>query len=814
MEQKNKYAQVIVDVPDLDTRTFGYLIPDEILERIKPGIPVIVPFGNRGVVNAFVAGFSNYLPEGINARYIYEILDDEPILNIEYLQLLEWVANYYCCDLQTVIEAAIPGSLFAKTKRVVQFLSDKNIQNHTKNEQKILNFLAQNQGPIRVNSLQKKVKIPYKPLYISVRKLQKNGNISVKNIIEEKKSKPRLEKFIKTGNDSNDLTPRRKAIVEALKATGGEAKLSEFIKTNNTTPATVKSLAGKGVVEVFEREVFRNPANIFKNTEQHDFLELTARQKQALKAITGHMENKNPEPLLLYGVTGSGKTEVYLHAVREAMNRGKSVIMLAPEIILASQLAMRFSARFGAKNVAIWHSSISEGERHDVWKRLRTGEIKIIIGARSAIFAPIKDLGLIIIDEEHESGYKQTSPAPRYNAKTIAHERAKREGAAVVFGSATPDTVTFFRAKNTKSVLSLPERIGKKGLAPVNIVDMREETREGNKSIFSRALKNALLKVFNDKKQAILLMNRRGFSTYGQCPACGFTPKCKKCDIPLILHKTTDKLRCHYCSYEINAHEICPSCKSGGLRYFGMGTQKVEELFKKEFPQMSVSRIDSDVMNRKNAHIEILEEFTKGNIDVLIGTQMIAKGLDVANVTLAGVISADSLFNIPDFRGNERGFQLLTQVSGRSGRGNFRGEVLFQTLTPGFAPINFAGDQDFLKFYEYELQSRNEYSYPPFSDIIRFIISSGQEIKAIKFLTDFAYRLKLVAQERGLTERLEVLGPSRCLIHKIKGQYRFQLLIKNTLGQGGHFLVSGFVKGLKIPADIKFLVDVDPSDML
>lgn len=811
---RHKYAQVIVDVPELDTRTFSYLIPDELYDRMKPGIPVLVPFGNRGVVNAFVVGFSSYLPDGIRAKNVYEILDDEPILSIEYLQLLEWVANYYFCDLQTVIEAAIPGNIFSKVRRIAFFISDENAQKLSMDEQKLVE-LVRPKGSITVSTLKKKAKMTYSTFYSALRKLVKLGIIETRVVVEEKKSKAKLEKYVKIIPETGQaLTGRRQQIIDALSAMGGEVKLSEFLKTANTTAATVKKLAEAGFVEIFEQEIFRNPADIFKKTNQSKFFELTKYQKQAFERITEAIDKKNPEPFLLYGITGSGKTEVYMHAVKHALSQGKSVIMLAPEIVLASQLAMRFSHRFGSENVAIWHSSISDGEKHDVWKRIKNGEIKIIVGARSAIFAPVKDLGLIIIDEEHESSYKQTSPAPRYNAKTIAAERARREGAAVVLGSATPDIATYFRAKNSENVLLLPERIGTEGLAEVNVIDMRHEISNGNKSIFSKALKNSLLEAYENKKQAILLINRRGFSTYGQCTNCGYTPKCHRCDIPLILHKASNKLRCHYCNYETDVYEICPSCKSAAIKYYGMGTQRVEELFRKEFPQMTVSRIDSDVMARKNVHVEILEEFTNGNIDVLIGTQMIAKGLDVPNITLVGVISSDSLFNIPDFRGNERGFQLLTQVAGRAGRGDFRGKVYFQTYTPEFFAINHAKEQNFIKFYQHEVQARNELSYPPFSSIIRFIVSAKQEIKAIKFSTDFAYHLKQVIAQRDLTERLEVLGPSRCVITKIKDEYRFQILIKNTLGDSGHFLVSSFVRGLKIPTDIKFLTDVDPSDML
>jgi len=814
-EPRYKYAQVIVDVPDLDTRTFSYSIPDEIYDSIKPGVPVLVPFGNRGVVNGFVVGFSNYLPEEIRAKAIYEVLYGNSLFDMEYLQLLEWVANYYCCSLQNVLDAAIPSNLLSKTKRIVHFLKE-DISGEILNREahKIVEFL-QEKKKYNVNTLKKKTKIPYNKFYAAIRQLQNKGIVGIENILEEKKTGPKLENYIKLKPDFDReaLTVRRKAIVETLESQGNEVKLSEFAKIAGTTTATLKKLAETGIVEIFEKEIFRNPTDIFK-TEQKNFFELTAYQKQALEQINSYMEHQDPEPMLLYGITGSGKTEVYMHAVREALKQGKSVIILAPEIILASQLAMRFSARFGAENVAIWHSSISDGERYDVWKKLRNNEIKIIIGARSAIFAPVRDLGLVIIDEEHESSYKQTSPAPRYNAKTVAFERARREGAALVLGTATPDITTYFRAKGADRIVMLPKRFGKSGLAQVQVVDMREEFKAGNKSIFSRTLKKSLIDAFETDKQAILLINRRGFSTFAQCNNCGYTPQCQRCDIPLILHKTANNLRCHYCNYETEAHDVCPSCFNNTLRYFGMGTQRVEEMFKREFPEIAVQRIDSDIMGKKHAHIQALKRFSNGETQVLIGTQMIAKGLDVPNVTVVGVINADSLFNLPDFRGTERGFQLLTQVAGRAGRGAFRGKVFFQTYEPEFFAVNHAKEQDFTSFYSYEIQSRNEYSYPPFSNMTRFIISAKMEIKAVKFASDIAYRLKLLIDERGISERLEVLGPSRCIITRIKDEYRFQILIKNTLGENGHFLVNKFVKDIKIPQDIKFLVDVDPSDML
>ena len=745
MLKHNKYAQVIVDIPSLDTRTFSYLIPDEMQSVIQVGLPVLVPFGFKRKLNGYVVGFSDYLEDGIKAKYIEKVHDTKPVFDLEYLQFLEWVASYYCCSLQSVLEAAIPINLFIKS------------------------------------------------------------------------TKPKLEKHIKLAKkpaEENALTKKQSEILDKLQNLGSEYKYSEFLKEAKTTPATVKKLADAGYIQTVDKEIYRNPLKIFENNQQDKFLTLSSHQQTALKEIINAMESGNPEPLMLYGITGSGKTEVYLHAAKAALEKGKNIIILAPEILLASQLAKRISARFGVDKVALWHSNISEGERFDVWERIKRDEVKIIVGARSAVFAPVKNLGLIIIDEEHESSYKQTSPVPRYNAKMLAHERAKRTSSALVLGSATPDLVTFFRAKNSCRVLHLPERFGSAELADVQVIDMREEFNTGNKSIFSRALKHNLNKNIEAGKQSLLLINRRGFSTYGQCQNCGYVAECNKCSIPLILHKTTNKLRCHYCSYEKQVDALCPECGSGAIKYSGMGTQKVEELFRQEFPNARSARIDSDIMTKKNAHIEIIEAFTNKEIDVLIGTQMIAKGLDIPNVTLVGVLMSDYLFKMPDYRSGERGFQLLTQVAGRAGRGDFKGKVFFQTYNPEFFAIQHAKEQDFASFYSHEMQSRNDFSYPPFSSLIRLIISSENEIKANKIAEEIAEKLRILMDSRGITERLEVLGPTPCIISRLKGEYRFHVIIKNTLGENGHLIVTNYLKGLNMPNDIKFLIDVDPTDML
>jgi len=806
-----KYAQVIVDIPSLDTRTFSYLIPDELKGIIQIGLPVLVPFGNLGAVNAFVVGFGNYLPEGIKARQIYEVLEKEPIFDLEYLKFLEWVSNYYCCDLPTVIATAIPANFFSKSKRIVSLKEFQPDQvKLSKDQQKLVDIISVSKE-LTVSGLQKKTKIPSSKFYESLRKLRTYNIIETNNIIELKNSKPKIENWIKLLNKETD-NKRYTKIIEILEKSGGNLKLGEFAKLAGTTYPTLRKLAQAGNVGIYDKEVYRNPLKIFETESQENFFELNFQQEQALKQIKKAMDENDTESLLLYGVTGSGKTEVYFHAAREAIKSGKNVIFLAPEIALASQLAKRIADRFGIESVAIWHSNLSEGERYDVWERIRNNKIKIIIGARSAIFAPIKNIGLIIIDEEHESSYKQTSPAPRYNAKELAMERAKRTGSVLVLGSATPDVSTYYKAINTNRVLSLPDRFGVNDLAKVIIIDMKKQINKS--SVFSKHLINAIKQNLEDKKQSILLINRRGFSTHTLCEACGHTVECKKCSIPLIYHRANNKLRCHYCNYEQNLVRTCPKCGSEAIKYIGTGTQKVEEEFKFLFPEAKAVRMDSDIMSKKNAHIDVINSFIKGDIDVLIGTQMIAKGLDNPNVTLVGVLMSDTLFNLPDFRAHERGFQLLTQVAGRAGRGDFEGTVYFQTYSPDFFALQTAKNQDYLSFYYSEIQSRYELSYPPYSQIIRFILSSNNEFRTEKIAEEVAYRLNTLTDSRGISERLEVLGPSPCVISKIRNEYRYQIIIKNRLGENGHMTVTNFIKTLNIPSDIKFLIDVDPSDML
>lgn len=733
-----RYAVCLVNVKALGVKTFSYIIPPEMNDKIKIGQALLVPFGRQGLINAFCVGFSDYLPSEIKAKRVAKILDETPLFSVEYLKLLEWVANYYCTDLITVLNTAIPLKLIEKS---------------LKTEQSII--------------------------------------------------------FVKT----DGATKRQLQVLEVLQ-TQGKMPLIEFEKLAKTTRATVKKLEALGCVKLVTEQVYRNPLDILKIDKKEDLFELSETQQKVYEGISKQIENEICPQILLHGITASGKTEVYFKLIDDTIKSGKNVLFLAPEIALASQLTKRLARKFGTKDVAIWHSSISEGERYDVWQKLYNDEIKILAGARSAVFAPLKNVGLIIIDEEHEGAYKQTSPAPRYDARLVARKLAEFNSCPLILGSATPDISSYYRAVNSNHLYEMLKRYNNAKVAPVTVINMQEYGRAAYKNLISKPLQTAIKETLDNKQQVILLINRRGFSTYTQCQGCGHVIECPNCAIPMIWHAKDNMLKCHYCNHVEYFPDVCPNCGFDGLKNSGTGTQKVEQYIKDLYQGYNVERIDSDILTRKGEHIRLLERFQRGDIDILVGTQMIAKGLDNPNVTLVGVISADASFNLPDFRASERGFQLLTQVAGRAGRGEFKGRVLFQTYNPEYYALESAKSQNYSEFYEKEIKSREDFDYPPFSQIIRLILSSQNNFRAEKAAQEIALRLCTMIEKFGFGERLEVLGPTPCVIERINGYYRFQILIKNKLEDKGHQFVSSFLNKITAPKDIKMTIDVDPLDIL
>lgn len=740
-----KYALALVNITGLGVKTFSYLIPDEMKDKIQIGQAILVPFGRQGLINAFCVGFSDYLPEGIKAKKVSKILDETPLFSIDYLKLLEWVANYYCCDLVTVLNAAIPMKLIekaSKTEFSVEFAT------------------------------------------------------------------------------FDGATKRQAEVLEILK-NSGKMPLISFEKMAKTTRTTVKKLEALGCLKLAEENIYRNPLDILRISEKEPLFELSGDQKKVYEGIKEKIGGFNlpkdemlPQTILLHGVTASGKTEVYFKLIKDCIDAGKNVLFLAPEIALASQLTKRLAKKFGTEDVAIWHSSISDGERYDVWQKLYKNEIKILAGARSAVFAPLKDIGLIIIDEEHEGAYKQTSPAPRYDARVVAQKLAEFHKCPLLLGSATPDISSYYRATNSGNLFELKKRFNDAKVPPVTVINMQEYGRAAYKNVISIPLQSAIKETLENKQQVILLINRRGFSTFTQCKSCGHVIECPNCAIPMIWHSKDQMLKCHYCNHSEYFPDFCPECGSDALKNSGTGTQKIEQYIQDLFPDKNVERIDSDILVRKGEHIRLLEKFQKGDIDILVGTQMIAKGLDNPNVTLVGVISADASFNLPDFRASERGFQLLTQVAGRAGRGEFSGKVFFQTYNPDYYALASAKAQNYDEFYATEIIAREEFDYPPFSQIIRLILSGQNNFRAEKSAQEIALRMCTMVEKYGISERLEVLGPTPCVIERINGMFRFQIIIKNKMGEKGHQFVSSFLNRITMPKDVKLTVDVDPLDIL
>lgn len=771
--QQQKYASALVNIKGLGVKTFSYLIPDEMKDKIQIGQAILVPFGRQGLINAFCVGFSDYIAGDFKVKKISKILDETPLFSIDYLKLLEWVANYYCCDLVTVLNAAIPMKLIEKASKTETLIEFEKYDGATKRQEEILKLLEKS----------------------------------------------------------------------------GKMPLILFEKYAKTTRNTIKKLETLGCVKLYQEELYRNPLDILQITQREPLFELSGDQKKVYEGIKRCIDAKmqrckveiadsgdvdtstqpetncasepsslctsisHPE-ILLHGVTASGKTEVYFKLIDDTIKSGKNVLFLAPEIALASQLTKRLAKKFGTEDVAIWHSSISDGERYDVWQKLYKDEIKILAGARSAVFAPLKNIGLIIIDEEHEGAYKQTTPAPRYDARVVARKLAEFHNCPLLLGSATPDISTYYRAMNTGNLFELKKRYNDAKVPPVVVINMQEYGRAAYRSVISKPMQVEIRETLDQGKQVILLINRRGFSTYTQCQACGHVIECPNCAIPMIWHAKDQMLKCHYCNHAEYFPDVCPECGSDAFKNSGTGTQKIEQYIKELFPENNVERIDSDILVRKGEHIRLLEKFQRGDIDILVGTQMIAKGLDNPNVTLVGVISADASFNLPDFRASERGFQLLTQVAGRAGRGEFAGKVLFQTYNPDFYALESAKSQNYGEFYTAEIAAREEFDYPPFSQIIRLILSSQNGFRAEKSAQEIAMRLSLMVEKFGISERIEVLGPTPCVIERINSQYRFQILIKNKMGEKGHQFVSSFMNKIIMPKDIRLAIDVDPLDIL
>jgi primosomal protein N' (replication factor Y) len=761
-------ASVVVDVPAKQTdKAFDYLIPDKWMDIIQPGIRVIVPFGPRKI-QGFVIGLKAH-SDFDKLKEIIEPIDLVPVLNKDLLELGHWLTESTLSFKIITYQAMLPAALKAKYEKKVSLAPGVNREELPEELQPLFQNNRELAWDLVLNSSLE-------------RKLHKEaaaGKLEVIYEVKERLHKKKL-KYVLPLLSAEELTME----LEQIPARAGKQRelVSYFISHSapieyrklhdlGLSASAVKPLAAKGLIAEKDMEVYRDPYENreFKRTSP---LSLTAAQKEAIEPILDSIQNNLHKVFLLYGVTGSGKTEIYLQSIQDVINRGKEAIVLVPEISLTPQMVNRFKGRFGDL-VAVMHSGLSAGEKYDEWRKIQRKEVKVVVGARSAIFAPFENLGIMIIDEEHETSYKQEE-MPRYHARDVAIERAVRSNCPVVLGSATPALESFARAKKgVYELLTLPSRMNEHALPAVEIIDMREELRGGNRSMFSRTLLEKLRDRLEKKQQTVLFLNKRGFSSFVMCRDCGYVVNCPNCDISLTYHRVTEQMKCHYCGYEGRVPAACPECGSEHIRYFGTGTQKVEEELGKILPEARVIRMDVDTTSRKGSHERLLTDFQEGKADILLGTQMIAKGLDFPNITLVGVLSADTMLHLPDFRSSEKTFQLLTQVSGRAGRHELPGEVVIQTYTPEHYSIEFSGKQDYDLFYNQEMMVRKIHKYPPFYYLSMINISHEQLMKAVS-VTE-----KIVQYVRTrLSNETVVLGPVASPIPRINNRYRYQCLIK------------------------------------
>ena len=728
-------------------RSFDYKVPKELEEQVMIGSKVLVSFGNKKELEE---GFIVGFKESTEYK-VKEIAKLEDKLSDKQIQLAKWMAKKYFCNISECIKLMqTPGT---RTKN-----KEKRIQEKT------------------INTIYLKKDYEEIEFDIEANKIKSENHI-------------KILKFVKDNEG---------------------ATISEIEMFTNCSRAIVNTLIKNGYLEIVETKIQRNPlAN--KKIEKTSKLTFTEEQQEAYQKIEKSIDENKYEEFLLFGVTGSGKTEIYLQLIEKVLKQNQKAIMLVPEISLTPQMIERFIARFDKERIAVLHSKLSIGERYDEWNKIKENKADIIIGARSAIFAPVQNLGIIIIDEEHDSSYKSEA-TPKYNAIEIANKIAKEEKIPIVLGSATPDITTYYKAeKGEITKLTLTKRANNSNLPQIEIIDLKQELANGNHSMLSFELYNSIEENLKNHYQTILFLNRRGYSTFIMCRDCGYTVKCKNCNISMTYHSYEKKLKCHYCGYEENLVTICPECGSKKIRYFGTGTQKLEDEIHKQFPNATTIRMDVDTVTKKNSHEEILNKFKNDNIDILIGTQMVVKGHHFPKVTLVGVIAADSSLNMDDYRANEKTFQILVQVAGRAGRENLSGKVVIQSYNPENFSIQTAKKQNYQEFYETEITLRKQLKYPPFCDIIVIGFNSLKEEKIIETSQKVYDLLKEKVPENYIISK-----PAPSPIDKIQNRYRWRIIIKGNMDWNLNEILNKCLATIyeKNDKSVNISIDVNPNNMI
>ncbi len=820
------FAQVVFPLPFRNA--FTYSVPGESAAMLQIGVRVVAPFGNR-TLTGFVIGFSEKVELNEKIKPLSDILDSIPLFSKNDLKFYEWLADYYLCSLGEALKLAVPYGLDIESKRKI--ISDVNIcselyskeKNKSSLKGKILKVLAE-KDEISISSLQKVVK--KKSIYSALQSLEKAGALSILTELAEAKVRIKTANFVKLSKPLSDIydhipeiesrSPKQVAILlELISKKNKLESLAKLLKKTETAKSSVDSLVKKGLVEIFEKEVERKYKEEYEEPFQN--FELTEKQKSIIAEVSPSIKNGDFQTFLLHGATGSGKTQVYIELVKIALASNKTALILVPEISLTPQMTSRLFNNFG-DTITVIHSRMSIGERYDSWRRILNKKSKVVLGARSALFAPLSKIGLIVVDEEHDASYKQSDMIPKYNARDSAIVLGKIKNCPVLLGSATPSIESMYNSLNGKyDLLSLPDRIDNAKLPKIELVNVIVERKKKRmENVFSKTLLDRIEDRLNKKEGTIILQNRRGFSTQLFCDDCGEIEICTNCSVPMVYHINKNLLQCHYCGFTKDVPKVCSNCGSHSVKYFGTGTERVEDEILFYFPNAKVKRVDSDTVSRKSSLSKMLLEFSRGEIDILVGTQMVSKGLDFSRVTLVGVISAETSLWIPDFRADERTFQILTQVAGRAGRSQIEGEVIIQTQNEKHFALQKVLMNDYDGFYQKEIVDREKMGYPPFTRICLVETKDEDESKARGALLDY-YRELLLYKKY-----LKITPPSPAILSKLKGSYRYHLLIKSSkeTDPGGKVLqkalFSSFAEFNRKSRyrNIRLFFDVDPQSVV
>lgn len=831
-ERITLFAEILLPLPIPGTYT--YRIPFELNQKAKVGQRAVVQFGKTKIMSGLIVSLTNEVPDCTNIKYLLDILDDDPVVNENQLKLWQWIASYYMCYLGEVMQVALPSALRLSSESKIMLSEDFELDSMTLSDNEFLIVEAlQIQPQLTITEVSKI--IGYKKIMPLVKTMIEKKIIVMQEELQQK-YKAKYERYVRLSNTYRDeakmhelmdaLSKRAYKQLELLMAflvLGGSADndvlASELLKKADATSGVLSALVTKGVFEAYEKRVSR--LKEYKALTDVSTISLTEKQQEAFDGI--HKGFEGEKPVLLHGVTASGKTEIYIKLIQEALDEGKQVLYLLPEIALTEQIINRLKKYFGDR-VGVYHSRYDNNERVEIWHQVmcfraqhsaggnKQSKYQIIIGSRSAVFLPFSDLGLIIVDEEHDSSFKQIDPAPRYSARDLAALMAKMFHARLLMGSATPSFESYFNAKQNKyHLVSLTERYGGVEMPEIIIDDLRIETRRKTmQANFGKTLVDAMNKTLEEKNQVILFQNRRGFSLRLECDHCNYIPQCINCDVSLIYHKNQNLLKCHYCGYTASVPTECPSCKSTDIKMHGFGTERIEDDLKVVFPDAQCARLDLDTTRTKNSYQHILEQFQNKETNILVGTQMVTKGLDFDSVKVVGILNADNMLTFPDFRAYERSFQLMEQVSGRAGRKGGKGQVIIQTYQPQHPVILNVVSHDYVKFYEEQMPIRRQFNYPPYSRLVMIRLKDVDNLKLNKATDELAKIFRQVFKEN-------LLGPEYPVVSRVKNQYIKQMLIKINKDLNSNKVkefIRNTIEEFKHNSEYKSVriqIDVDPS---